>query len=897
METFPEEICKVNSLQLDLEGDVTAIQHILRNLFAISVNDNPRTGIYRYHKVDVDLEGLEVNVRVPENPTNGHPKAHAVIIAVDLRAKETINIEEAAKKTVDTEEAVKETINIEEAAKERLDIDETKKETIDIKEAAKETIDIEVPTKEKTEIEEALGRHRQIGTNTIVLIINNISTKSLLKANDVIQDEYKAFPRAHEIKNLQSRINNNLDCERHFVELFETNDENLQATFDSLINMALVLSSDSHLMSLDVNKKALFQEYNHHWLYLSQKNIVHLLAQRNLGKSINMLAGDISEEDMFKLLSDQDIHHNTPLVTAALRGSGVALAAMLNFYSSTINMSDIHRPENSVKKEIINQMLHSSDTLNHSLTYHIIQTSKKFLGPYGTILQMEKDFHVISKDITTENEQEEEMDEFLQLNICLQEKQGSTAETSLAMKLFKSTREASMGAMCATIFIFVFLVAIFDLCLQIVDVVTDGLLGEKYYQDWVQGNHTNVQEDIIPPENVTLQFYPTQLHAKFKFMYYAMFMVAPCIFYIVDILRSLKCGTACMKGSEQKKTKLNLITDWLVVIFFPISVFLWPVIINIQKSYCLFKYHTTKGYEQLKWKAAAKEMAAKVGMVHLTEVCIESTFISILNWYDILPTILLEVDSSVYSADNRISLSTVSFLTSIVSLAWSFTSYVAEQKDGALALTWDPVSRLVLFVSNLLLIFARLNCLVLFAFYFGPGNIHQVMLFLLCHIIFMMAIHAYNVLRYMSVETNQNETNTICFIGRLFYVSLLNGLANVFINNFVNVSLNNQKTLGKKKKKSFYRQTVGDLIFLLENIICVVFGCLTDVDPINNPITMTYFVSIVFTCHIVGLLLKIFYYKILHLWADLTPTFDYKKKSFTRADESIHFYKKTKTSM
>ena len=125
----------------------------------------------------------------------------------------------------------------------------------------------------------------------------------------------------------------------------------------------------------------------------------------------------------------------------------------------------------------------------------------------------------------------------------------------------------------------------------------------------------------------------------------------------------------------------------------------------------------------------------------------------------------------------------------------------------------------------------------------------------------------------------------------------MNGLANVFTNNFVHVSLNNQKSLGKKKKKSFYRQTIGDIIFLTENILCVAFGCMTNVSPINNPGTMTYFVSIIFSCHIIGILLKVFYYKFLHIWKDLTPTFDFSKRSFKRADDSIHLFKKTKTTM
>eukprot|EP00092_Neocalanus_flemingeri_P000294 GFUD01000314.1.p1 GENE.GFUD01000314.1~~GFUD01000314.1.p1 ORF type:complete len:859 (-),score=190.48 GFUD01000314.1:80-2656(-) len=855
-ETFPKvttmEVCKLNTLQIDIEGDNSAIEHILSKLFDTAGEDVTKSADYRYNKVDEELVGLEVNVKVSEKPRHGDLKPHAVILALDVAAKEPIDI------------------------KERL--------------------------------------QRLSGTNTLVLIINNISQKQLLKAGS-LQEEYKDLPSANQINDIKK---NDYDFEKHFVKFIETNDEHLQATFDTLINLALVLSSESDLIQFDKNKKALFQKYDHHWASLSQKNILHLLAKRNLGLAINKLADDISADDMFKLLSDQDKNKNTPLVTAALSSNGVALAAMLNFYSSNIIMSEIHQPENLKNKEIIDEMLHTSDLMNHNLTYHIVQTSRKCLGPYGTILQMEKDFHVkpeaiktlIEKDDYTEkNESEEEVeqeevkqkqeeqgkvDDFLKLELCLQKNQGSTMETSLVMKLLSSTREASKGVLWARIILFVFLVSFFQLSLHMGDVVSDVLLGAHYFGEWING----VTEHVETHEKITLQSYPSQLHASHKVMYYLIFILAPCLLYTVEILREIHCGTSCMKTAEQSKTKLKLISDRVIVVLFPLSVVMWPVIINIKKAYLLFKYHTTKGHEQLMWKAASKEMARKAGMVHLSEVCIESTFVSILNWYILLPNFLTELDISFDNADNSLTLSSVSFLISIVSLAWSYTSYIAEEKEGALALTWDPASRLVLFISNLLLIFARMNCIVLFMFYFGPGQIYPGMFFLLGHIILMMAIHAYNVLRYTTVQDkDQPQSNIICFAGRLFHVSLMNGLANVFINNFVHVSLNNQKSLGRKKKKSFYRQTIGDIIFLVENIICVVFGCSTNVAPINSPLTMTYLVSTIFACHIVGLLLKIFYYKFMHIWKNLTPTFDFKKKSFRRAEESIHLYKKNKTTM
>ena len=206
----------------------------------------------------------------------------------------------------------------------------------------------------------------------------------------------------------------------------ETNDKNLKNTFDSLINMAVVLSSDSSLMSLDKQKKAVFQTYYSHWASVKQKNILHLLARRNLGLMINRLADDIEREDMFKLLEGLDGNHNTPLVTAALNSNGVALAAMLNFYSSNINMSEIHNTGNKEEKERIDRMLHAKDSMDHNLTFHIIQTSMKVLGPYGTILQMEKDFHVKPERCIASrggNTDEEEVDDFLKLEICLQKNQ------------------------------------------------------------------------------------------------------------------------------------------------------------------------------------------------------------------------------------------------------------------------------------------------------------------------------------------------------------------------------------------------------------------------------------------------------------------------------------------
>ena len=115
------------------------------------------------------------------------------------------------------------------------------------------------------------------------------------------------------------------------------------------------------------------------------------------------------------------------------------------------------------------------------------------------------------------------------------------------------------------------------------------------------------QEELAQPKNMTLLFYPSQLYASHKFMYYLIFMLAPFLLYIVEILRELQCQKACMKrdqikedeekrnmelamkeeiNEEPKKPKADqtrpkLIEERIILIFFPLSVFMWPVIISL----------------------------------------------------------------------------------------------------------------------------------------------------------------------------------------------------------------------------------------------------------------------------------------------------------------------------
>ena len=193
-----------------------------------------------------------------------------------------------------------------------------------------------------------------------------------------------------------------------------------------------------------------------------------------------------------------------------------------------------------------------------------------------------------------------------------------------------------------------------------------------------------------------------------------------------------------------------------------------------------------------------------------------------------------------------------------------------------------------------------MNCLVIFAFWWGPGQILPLFCFIICHIVLMAGIHAR--ISYLerkrrtdaveSYTKNKFEKKTK-FLQHCF-ASIINGLANVFIFNYVYVSFNKAKRTKRKSRESFARQTVADVIFLIENIICVIFGSFVVVEPLNNETLKMRLISTIFVCHFLGLILKIVYYKHLHIWKELTPEFTRKERTIKRKFKNTKFYAETK---
>ena len=80
-------------------------------------------------------------------------------------------------------------------------------------------------------------------------------------------------------------------------------------------------------------------------------------------------------------------------------------------------------------KDRIDHLLHKPDIEGKTLVYYITHSEEKCLGPYGSIMQFELKFHVgdTSKDVEVDAG-------YVNLNKCLQDKLGSSRETSQALR-------------------------------------------------------------------------------------------------------------------------------------------------------------------------------------------------------------------------------------------------------------------------------------------------------------------------------------------------------------------------------------------------------------------------------------------------------------------------------
>ena len=217
-------------------------------------------------------------------------------------------------------------------------------------------------------------------------------------------------------------------------------------------------------------------------------------------------------------------------------------------------------------------------------------------------------------------------------------------------------------------------------------------------------------------------------------------------------------------------------------------------------------------------------------------------------------------------------------LTSCLSLSWSFNIYLASKKTGALDFDSNIWGRLVLLASCICLITSRLFVFVFLAYCFGDGQFYPMVVVVVSHMLLMTGFHwlttdTFNIKKKFIFVTNQTLQHSL----QVFYQCLLNGVSNIFLYNDILALPSEEKNETMKPKRSKdqnesqvlafvkkWKQPIVDAMFVLESLVIVVCASfLIDGLPMS-------LVVMVVVLHILGLLLKAFYYISLHIWSGVS---------------------------
>ena len=204
------------------------------------------------------------------------------------------------------------------------------------------------------------------------------------------------------------------------------------------------------------------------------KNIAHLIAKMDVQWAVNKLAHDFSREEIFKLYAEVDTSSKqSPLMIAALHSKKAVLAAFLNFYSSNIDMTELHEKGGQHNKLLIDALLHTKDKYKKTLTYYIVTAEKKCLGPFGTLLQFEEDYHIRNKSLSVDHQgmpshAEKVKKDYLRLQACLQGNVGTCLESYQVLGLMRNTRNPTKRSIITRILFRVLGVFLFQLGLYAV---------------------------------------------------------------------------------------------------------------------------------------------------------------------------------------------------------------------------------------------------------------------------------------------------------------------------------------------------------------------------------------------------------------------------------------------
>ena len=186
-----------------------------------------------------------------------------------------------------------------------------------------------------------------------------------------------------------------------------------------------------------------------------------------------------------------------------------------------------------------------------------------------------------------------------------------------------------------------------------------------------------------------------------------------------------------------------------------------------------------------------------------------------------------------------------------------------------------------------------MNFIIFFMYSFGPGQFFPGIIALVGHIIIMGLLHTFFVqFDVHPCSSNLTFGKRFGILMEISYSAVVNGLANIYCHNYVNTKTEQKATSFMHKKPTFFRQLIFDLIFLIENIAISIYASVNiQVKPFDDFEARLVLFGYLFLIHIIGILLKMVYYKFFHIWKDVTTRFDCQTKSFLRGNKKLNYTK------
>jgi len=453
-----------------------------------------------------------------------------------------------------------------------------------------------------------------------------------------------------------------------------------------------------------------------------------------------------------------------------------------------------------------------------------------------------------------------------------------------------------------------------------IDIFFDSLLAIQYYHQY--NNNTYVNKSIIRCEECqqvfsspafnttrsTIHCFEYCFSSEARLGYTLTFLLLPILFYLLEFLtltdryevttlRS-KLQTSLREICQSCCSPFNFLGailrffSWLCVTIF--VVIFWQPITALFKFYRDGVYETASGNQRVDARIRKRQSDLTASRGQLIEVNVESAFEPIIQGYIIFPNIIdiAEKVSNMVSikSDGKVEISLafttvetaqlISIATSIISLAWCYSEYHSVRKNMLLDITVSPCSRVTMFFYMLMQIIARLLAFQLFALYWGPGQLYPLVIFVVIHMFISSIVHV-----FYSEDLHYVRKGKYL---KFAHNTMMNAFATIYFHNYLRMDEMPRIGRNQDTEKSesidieeadaqtpglhistFTRQIAFDILYFSEFVVLLGYGFSAQIVKDGYLGLYTHnFVWVVTTMTVFALILKFFYYNVLHIWSN-----------------------------